>query len=308
MRTAKVLTVIFSLFALVASALANETDVLFQVDIEPKTLAVGRKFTVTFVATFAEGTRLYFPETPNTKPFLLVAHESDIPSVAGHGTTEVHRLKLLPVRIGTAVLSPIEVPYITPSGEARVATTPEIRIQVGSNLGDATELNPAPAGEPVPVRVLNTLLIWGLSSAGVAVLAALLGIVVYRRLKAWAEARRPPPPPRPPHEVAYEMLDEIEKMGLIEKGEYKQLALLVSEVLRGFLGGVYGFAGIDMTSYEVLRALEGQDLGHLTIVELEDLLGICDMIKFAKFTPTEEEARGILRRAREVIQKVTRRM
>jgi hypothetical protein len=282
----------------------EKEDVSFRVDIEPASLAVGKRFTVTFAASFPVGTRLYFPETPSTKPFIMVSHASDAPAVTGESRAESHRLTLLPVRVGTAVLAPIEVPYVTASGEARVARTPEVRIQVASTLGDVADPQPAPAGEPVAVRVPDTLLVWGLSSAGVAILAALAGILAYRRFRAWRDARRPPPPPRPAHEIAYERLAAIEAMGLVEAGDFKQLALLVSEVVREFLGARLGFAGVDLTTYEVLRAIEGKEIGRLTPVELDDYLGLCDLVKFAKLVPTADEGRGLLRRAREAVDRV----
>ena len=287
-----------------ASGVIQKEDVTFAIDIDPTTLAVGKQFTVKLTATFPEGTRLYFPEAPAVKPFLLVSHRHDAQAVAGVGTSESHQLTMLPVRVGTSVLAPMEVPYVTATGEARIAHTPEVRIQVGSTLGDEADPQPAPAGTPMPVRVRNTPLIWGLSSLGVALAAALMGILAYRRWRAWRDAHRPPPPPRPAHEVALERLAQIEAMGLVDAGDFKQLALLVTEVVREFLGGRFGFSGVDLTTWEVLGLLAGRDLGRMTTVELEDYLGFCDLVKFAKFQPTADEGRGLLRRAYEVVGRV----
>ena len=287
-----------------AARVIQKEDVTFAIDIDPTTLAVGKRFTVKLTATFPEGTRLYFPEAPVVKPFLLVSHQHDAQAVAGVGTSESHSLTMLPVRVGTSVLAPMEVPYVTATGEARIAHTPEVRIQVGSTLGDETDPQPAPAGTPMPVRVRNTPLIWGLSSLGVALAAALIAILAYRRWRTWREAHRPPPPPRPAHEVALERLAQIEAMGLVDAGDFKQLALLVTEVVREFLGGRFGFSGVDLTTWEVLGLLAGRDLGRMTTVELEDYLGFCDLVKFAKFQPTADEGRGLLRRAYEVVSRV----
>ena len=75
-------------------------------------------------------------------------------------------------------------------------------------------------------------------------------------------------------------------------------------MLREFLGATYGFAGVDLTSWEVLRALEGQDLRRLARPELEDFLSLCDLIKFAKHVPSVEEAGCLTRRAREAVARV----
>ena len=296
-----------ALLPLVAAAdtgVLDREEVSFRVDIDPTSLAIGKRFEVRFALSYPVGTVVYFPETPAVKPFVLLSRGRDTAPLAGTTAGETQVLAMLPVRTGTSVLAPIDVPYVTAAGEARMAHTPEVRIQVGSTLGDEADPQPASAGEPVPVRVPNIVLIWVLSGLGVALAAATIGVVGYRRWKAWREAHRPPPPPRPAHEVAFERLASIERMGLIEAGEFGQLALLVSEVVREFLGARLGFAGVDLTTWEVLRAVEGRDLGRLTPVELEDWLSTCDLVKFAKFQPSPQEATGLLRRAREIVEKV----
>jgi hypothetical protein len=291
--------------AAAAGSLAPEAqDVTFRVDLSPTTVTVGEPLKVTFELAYAAGTRVYFPDPPPVKPFVLVSHGRDATATLGTGSGEKHVLTVLPVRPGTSVLAPIEVPYVTATGEARVAKTPELRIQAGSSLGDEADPQLAPAGVPVPVRVPNLLLIWGLSALGVALVAAALGILGYRRLRAWRESRRPPPPPRPAHRVALEKLAALEAAGLVEEGRYGELAVGVSEAVREFLGARYGFAGVDLTTWEVLRLLEGRELGRLTAVELEDFLSLCDLIKFAKFQPGVEDARSLIRRARDAVERV----
>lgn len=313
-RASRPLVAVFALLTVGALPLvtpADESDPVvetgeldFQVNIEPTSLSVGRRFVVSFTVTYPTGTQAYFPEPPDVSPLVLVAQDRETSPIAGSAGGEVHRLTLLPVRVGTSVLKPIEVPYVDVDGEAGISRTPEVRIQVGSTLGDETNPELAPAGEPVPVRVPNTLLIWALFGLAVAAVAALGGIIAYRAWRRWQDAHRPPPPPRPPLEVALERLALIESRGLAISGEFKELALEVSEVVREFLGGCMGFSGVDMTTYEVMLAVSGKDLGRLTPPELEDFLGFCDLVKFARFVPTPEEAQGLVPRARDLVGRV----
>lgn len=277
---------------------------VIRVDIVPTDVVVGRRVTVTFQVESPPGTRVYFPGSPPTHPFRLLAHDREVPAVAGIGTVEVHRLVLLPVRVGTSVLSPIEVPYVTADGEPRVTNTPEVRIQVGGTLGNEANPEPAPPGEPVPVLVANTLLIWTLAGLGIAVVAALAGAMAYRAWRRWREAHRPPPPPRPPLEVALERLAALDADGLIARQDYQVLALQVSEIMKEFLGKTYDFPGIDLTTYEVMLALRGRALGRVTPPELEDFFGFCDLVKFAKWRPTPDEATGLVPRARGLVERV----
>lgn len=298
----------FTLLVLSASASAEqmieEGDLKFSVDIAPLDVKIGERVKVRFMIEYKEGTKCYFPENPLTKPFILVGHEKDIPTVTGINTVENHTLILMPVRLGTLTLAPIEVPYIAPSGETKVAMTPEVRIQVGGRLANDAKPELSPSGEPIHVYVPNTLLIWTLFGIGVAIVACVLGILGYRAWVRWKEAHRPPPPPRPPIEIARERISAIEAMGLLEARDYKQLALLLSEVVREYLGGIFGFAGIEFTTYEVVREIADKRLGKVTPQEIEDFLSFCDLIKFAKFSPTENEAGALSRRAREIVEGV----
>lgn len=286
-------------------ALPAQGDLRFRVDVTATDVSVGRPFTVTFDVAYPQGTRVYFPETPIVAPLILVKATRETSGVLGEGTGEKHTLTLLPVRVGAAVVPPVEVPYVSASGEAKSATTPEVRVQVGSTLGNEAAPELAPAGAAVPVRVRNTPLVWTLAGLAIALITAVLTILGYRRFKAWSDARRPPPPPRPAHEAAFERLAEIEAMGLVESGEFQRLALLVSEVLREFLGATFGFSGVDLTTWELLRILEGRDMRRLSRPELEDFLSLCDLIKFAKYLPSVEDAQGLVRRARDAVERVT---
>lgn len=285
-------------------ALDAPSDVAVKVDVVAEDVRVGRPFTVRFALSYPAGTRVYFPENPAVAPLVLVKAARETSAVLGAGTGESHALTLLPVRTGAAVVPPVEVPYVTADGQARTVRTPEVRVQVGSVLSDTAAPELAATGAPVAVRVRNTPLLLGLAGLAVAILAAALGILGWRRFVAWRDARRPPPPPRPPRDVALERLAQIEALGLAEAGRYQELAFQVSEVLREFLGGTYGFAGVDLTTWEVLRALERKDLGRLARPELEDFLSVCDLIKFAKYAPAPAEAAQLIPRAREAVERV----
>lgn len=292
------------------TAIADEPDEspdeapTIRVDVAPRNVTVGRRITVTFQVESPSGTRVYFPERPPVHPFRLLAHEREVPSVAGSDAVEVHRLTFLPVRVGTTVLPPIEVPYVTNDGEARLVMTPEVRIEVLGTLGDEATPQLAPPGQPVPVYVPNTALIWALTGLAIALVAAISGAIAYRAWRNWREARRPPLPPRPPLEVALERLATLDAEALIAREEYQVLALQLTEIMKDFLAGTYHFPARDLTTYEVMLALRERPLGRVTAPELEDFFGFCDLVKFAKWRPTPDEAGGLVPRARGLIERI----
>lgn len=316
-RTTKIMLALMAVVGLMMTAGPGHAEVgldgeqvakpVFTVKVEPDKASIGTPVTITMDVAYPVGTRVYFPEQPVVEPFMFISKQNNASAVLGSQGGESHVIKVLPVRLGLATIKPMEVPWVAPDGTARVSMTPEVKIDVQTTIGDDLDVGFKPAGSPLPVRVRNWLLIWTLVGLAIAAVTALIAIAAYRAYRAYKEAHRPPPPPRPPREIAMERLDALEAKGLVEKGESKELALEVSEIIRDFLGGTFGFSGTDMTSWEVLRLLDGVDMGRLTLVELEDYLGLCDLVKFAKFQPSPEESNGLIRRAREIVAHVPER-
>jgi hypothetical protein len=120
-----------------------------------------------------------------------------------------------------------------------------------------------------------------------AVLAAAYLAWRWWRKKAARIAARPL---IPPHVRARQMLDEA--LRLI--GEPKPFSTAVSGTIRVYLEERFQFHAPERTTEEFLYELQGTDL--LTTEQkgsLGEFLANCDLIKFAKYEPTEQELRGL---------------
>ena len=74
----------------------------------------------------------------------------------------------------------------------------------------------------------------------------------------------------------------------------RQFSILVSSAIRDYLEERFDFRAPERTTEEFLYELQGSQL--LTLDQkksLEDFLASCDLIKFAKYEPTEMELRGL---------------
>lgn len=105
----------------------------------------------------------------------------------------------------------------------------------------------------------------------------------YRR-RGLSPFARPAPPPRPAHEVALEALRRLQQAQLPEKGEIKSYFIQLSDVLRRYLAGRFGFAAMELTTVELSQHFAGTDaLSEAQQSQLLDVLELADMVKFAKF-------------------------
>jgi hypothetical protein len=203
-----------------------------------------------------------------------------------------HRLTLpsLPVAVSRA------------NGDIATACTASHTI----TIEDPTSSTPEPAPKPNPSprvqreewTALRKAMTYG--AAGV-----LLGAILAYLVRKWLQRPKsvpPPPPPRPPWEVALERLDEVRHASLLEVGRYQEYFDRVNDAVRQYLGARYGFDGLESTSDEILQALRRATLEPIAIPAVVQFLEDCDLVKFAKFTPTTEECTRALDSAERIVR------
>jgi hypothetical protein len=133
-----------------------------------------------------------------------------------------------------------------------------------------------------------------------AALGGLVTMLIVRRLRARRGAR-PGPPPRPAHEIALERLDRLGSYGFLEDADNRPFYFAVSEVIREYLGARYGFDSLELTTDELAAELRKHAGRELVLSEVEGWLSACDLVKFAKISPSASEARGTLETAIRIV-------
>ena len=190
--------------------------------------------------------------------------------------------------------------YLAAGGAVRTVSTSPVPIKIASLI--ANEPEPALKDGAAPVTVMEPRL-WPVYLAGAlvaAALGALVAALIVRRLRA-RRGERPGPPPRPAHEVALERLDRLGALGFLENADNRPFYFAISEVMRDYLGGRYGFDSLELTTDELLAELRGKAGRDVMLAEIQGWLIDCDLVKFAKVSPTAAEARGALESAIRIV-------
>jgi len=204
---------------------------------------------------------------------------------------------------GEVAVPPIDVTYLGPRGDVRTARTAPVPIKIASLIANEPEpaLKDSPGG-PAPVTVMEQNLLPAYIAGGVAAaaLGALCAALIVRRMRARRGAR-PGPPPRPAHEIALERLDRLGAYGFLENADNRPFYFAVSEVIRDYLGARYDFDSLEMTTDELAAELRRRAGRELVLGEVEGWLSACDLVKFAKISPSAAEARGALEAAIRIV-------
>lgn len=218
--------------------------------------------------------------------------------------TYVFDIDLLALEPGEHTLPALRLRVVTADGTVGSVTTAPVPVRVRSVLGNEPDAQPKPATQPVVVMQDDYTLAWALGALGVVLLTVLLTWLVVRWWSRRAKAAVPPPPPRPPWDVALEKLDAVrrETRQLLSDGRERELVDCTSDALREYLGGRYGFDGLESTTDEVLSRLKTADVRGVSREEIAALLGDSDLVKFAKAVPDEAQCDAILAGAYRVVR------
>jgi hypothetical protein len=97
-------------------------------------------------------------------------------------------------------------------------------------------------------------------------------------------------------------MEKLDRLGglLAEGGDLRPFYFELSEAIREYLGGRFGFDSLEMTTEELVAAMRrvpSKATRGVVGSEIEGWLSACDLVKFAKVAPSPEQARGALETA-----------
>jgi hypothetical protein len=126
---------------------------------------------------------------------------------------------------------------------------------------------------------------WMLGALALIAILTGLALFIFRRRKQVNT-----PPPIPAHIRARQKLDDALKL----LSQPKPFVTAVSDTLRGYLEERFSFHAPERTTEEFLHELKATQLLAAGQKEsLSHFLQSCDLVKFAKYEPTEEELRAL---------------
>lgn len=201
----------------------------------------------------------------------------------------------------TLTLPPIPVAIRRANGETMTLCTQPHVVKVESPTANTPDAHPH--SNPAFRRQLEewTSLKQGVKIGGIGLGAgALLAGLVWLWLK---RPRRlpPPPPPRPPWELAFEELAALKSLELLHAQRYSDFYARVSDTVRKYLGGRFGYDGPECTTREAIAELRRHALSQSTFTSIDQFLAQADLVKFARLTPSEPECLVALKEAEVIV-------
>lgn len=132
--------------------------------------------------------------------------------------------------------------------------------------------------------------IWWVIGAILLAALAVLGVVMYQRWKAGKPVLPFIPQKHllPPYEEAVKSLEALRKAGPSLQGDAKTYYTRLTDIVRRYIWRQYGVGAMEMTSAQILDAVEGNNDIKDT-ERLSFLLETADFVKFAKMSTSADE-------------------
>lgn len=269
--------------------------------LDRNTAHVGDPITLTITAVAKKGVPVNLPNVVEVEPFSVLDRSEGETDLGDGRVKREFTLKIAAYEPGQQTVPAVEVTYVGGTGDIRQASTLPIEIKIASLIANEPEPQLKENAGPVVVLKQDLKLVYIAGGLLAAALGALVTWLIVRRLRQRVVVR-PGPPARPAHEIALERLDRLGSYGFLENADNRPFYFAVSEIIRDYLGARFGFDSLELTTDELMAELQRHAARELVLAEIGRWLQACDLVKFAKISPTAQEARGTLEVAIRIVE------
>lgn len=301
-KCAGLLTCWFILWAaLSGNALSNGGQSTIKATVDQPTITIGDVLNLKVQVSHPDAVRIQFPSFADKLGVWTVRQAKQAASVRTQPgwSTDVYELQLTIYKTGEFDVPPIEVELLASSGKIEKTASSAIPIKVQSVLsrGDEAlrELKPQAEISPDYKPFLLAL------AAILAALILIIQLVRHFRRHGHGEAVEPVDR-RTPEEIPREAINRLLERRLIEQGLYKGFYLEISEIIKRYIGLRLGIIALERTTEEFMWDLKSTVLSAGQIEQLRNFLNDCDLVKFAKYHPSDQECREIVQIARGIVE------
>lgn len=286
--------IMMTICSLAAAAVPGGVRVVTRVSADSVT--VGERFTVVHEIGYPDSLEMIPPGEFDPGSCRLVSLNWKEKTTDAR-TTKTAVLELVTTDLDTAFVPAAAFLFVSPGGDTAAVSSDDVEIPVQHLTGEASEAKPLKPQWQAP----RSYWVWYLAAA-LIVAAALAAYLLRRYRKREVPEKRVPE--LPADFIALRKLDEIERMNLLDDGEFKRYYTLVVDALREYMENRYGVMAMDRTTDEILW-----DLGRIRI-EIEGLEGAlreADLVKFAKYRPDTDAAKTLMKTARSIVARTALR-
>lgn len=201
---------------------------------------------------------------------------------------------------GYYVIPPVS--FATGAALDTIAETEPFLLNVFTVSVDTTQAIKPIKGPIAAPLTFAELFPWILLIVAVLLIGAALFYYYKKRKKKQPVVFARPKPKIPPHRWALDELEKLRNEKLWQKNLIKLYHSRLTEIVRQYLDDRFGIMAPEMTSQEIMQAAYDINLPDKNLRELQQILELADLVKFAKYTPIPGENSQSMQQATDFVK------
>ena len=276
------------------------------VSLEPSQIFIGEQATLTFTVNAGRDATIVFPvfqdEMHDKIEVLHFGTQDTLASGHENIITITNRLRITSWEEGFHAIAPFTFTIISQSDTLLVESDPvllevaEFSIDEHTNLKDIKSILSA----PITLAELKWYII------GIILLALLVFLLI-----KYLRKRKPKPQPQtiwqkpevPAHIAAIGSLENLKAKKLWQQGKVKEYHIELTDILRHYIEKRFTVGAMEMTTSEIMTALQNKKDLEESREDLQMMLQLADLVKFAKYAPSPIENENSMDKAFEFVRK-----
>jgi hypothetical protein len=281
-------------------------EVVLKTEFDRDSIMIGEHVTWTMKATVDKSLKAFFPTIDsinNGRIELLKNNGLDTLKESSKNNTIQNSYVITSFDEGIYVIPPIPLLLGYADGTIDTVYFDQLSLKVKTVPIDTTTFVAFDIKTPIhyPVTFMEVLP-WALG--GLIVIGLILFLIyIIRRRKQNKPLFFSPKPKEPPHIIAMRELEKIKGEKLWQNNKIKTYYTRITDVLRVYMEERYHMQAMEQTSEEILQALSSMTISEELMNKLRELLSISDLVKFAKYSPMNNDNENVLSIAGEFIEK-----
>lgn len=209
----------------------------------------------------------------------------------GNGLTEIKRALIIQSFDSGVYTIP---PFMMLAGPGDTLKTQAFTLKVNPiDVSQMTDINPIADAVDFETKWYDWIPdwitdYWQLYLAAIILIAA--GICAYLILTKKVDVPLlPKKKPIPPYQLAMLRLASLKEENLWQSGREKEYYTRLIDILRDYLQGRFGINAMEMTSQQIMKVLQKNEVTRMSNARMKQILEIADMVKFAKVRPLPDD-------------------
>ena len=296
--------VLYGLF-LGITGLVAQSLIRVQAEVDKSVITIGDRITYTLTIQHEKGLHIEQPGPgANLGQFEIKDYHIEDPVEKDNMVTQKFNYQISVFDTGKFVIPPFPVAFSESdtSRKYQLIQSEPIEIFVKSVLtSESAEIKDIKPPLSIPFNYRKWILF---GSAGLLlIVGGLLLFYIIRQRKRGIHLFRKEVI-RPAHEIALEALAELkpEWQQMLENGEHKLLFTRLSEIMRQYLENRFFVKALEETTYEIIESLKDLELSGESEQQVQEILELSDLVKFAKYIPQKDETQSIFEKMEQFIE------